>query len=160
VSSLYIWRVGTSNAAGGEAVVTAPRLGSTRDLRGRGLRGPVWLTGPLSPRAAELRPTRREVFDELVLSAVDRLTARVGDALASVEFGSEDVPALSDDWTEPVPLGSLVPASADRPVRIVVFRRPVEMRAKSPAERSLLVHTQLTEHVAALLGCDPADLDD
>jgi hypothetical protein len=149
----------TFNTAGAEVVIPAPRLGSTRDRRGRGLRGPVWLVGPLSPRAAQLRATRREEFDELVLSAVDRLKSRVGDALASVEFGTEDVPTLSDDWTEPVPLGSLVPASADRPVRIVMFRRPVEMRAKSPAERGVLVHTQLIEHVATLLGCDPADLD-
>jgi hypothetical protein len=84
----------------------------------------------------------------------------VGDALASVEFGTEDVPSLPDDWTGPVPLASLVPPSADRPVRIVVFRRPVDMRATSPAERSLIVRAQLTEQVAAFLGCNPADLDD
>jgi Zincin-like metallopeptidase len=130
------------------------------------VRGPLWLPGPLSPQAAQLRPTRRDQFDEIVLFEVDRLTGRVGNALGSVEFGTEDVPHLTDDWTAPVPLGSLVPArqsTTSRPgtsARIVLFRRPIEMRAKTPAERSLLVHAQLVEHVAAYLGCDPADLDE
>jgi len=140
--------------------VAGRRVGSSRERRGRGLRGPVWLAGPLSPRAAELRPTRRDEFDDLVLAVVDRLTDRVGDALSSVEFGTEDVPQLSDDWTEPAPLGSLSPATAGTPARIVVFRRPVEMRAQTEAERTLLVHQEVLEHAAAFLGCDPADLDD
>jgi Zincin-like metallopeptidase len=101
-----------------------------------------------------------------VLSEVDRLTTRVGDPLASVEFGTEDVPQLSDEWTGPAPLGSLVaarpgtPSRPGTPTRIVVFRRPVEMRAKTTTERSLLVHAELLEHVAAFLGCDPADIDE
>jgi hypothetical protein len=126
----------------------------------------LWLSGPLSPRATELRPTRRDEFDELVLSEVERLTTRVGDPLGSVEFGTEDLPQLSDEWTGPVPLGSLVPARTGTssrpgtPARIVIFRRPVETRAKTTPERSLLVRAQLVEYVAAFLGCDPADIDD
>lgn len=118
------------------------------------------LPGPLTPRTAELRPTRRDRFDALVLATVDSLTARVGEALDSVEFGTEDVPHLSDEWSEPVPLGSLVPASADLPARVVLFRRPIEMRARTEAERALVVREQLVEHVAALLGRDPSEFDD
>lgn len=139
---------------------TGPRSGSTRDRHGRGQRGLVWLPGPLSPRAAELLPTKRDEFDDLVLALVDRLTERLGDELGAVEFGTEDVPSLSSDWTEPVPMASLLPPGPDRPARIVVFRRPVEVRARSSMERASLVHEQLLQHVGALLGRDPAELDD
>lgn len=122
------------------------------------MRGVMWLPGPLSPRAAELLPTRRDDFDDLVLSLVDRLSARLGHDLDDVEFGTEDVPALSDDWTEPVPLGSHVPGTSGSPARVVLFRRPIEARAKTRPERVLLVHAQLVDQVSALLGCDPDDL--
>lgn len=135
------------------------RAGGPRDLRGRGLRGPVSLPGPISPRAAELRPTRRDEFDELVLAVVDRLTDRVGDALAEVEFGTEEVPP-PNDLAESSPLSALLPASSVTPTRIVVFRRPIEMRAKTPGERTSLVQAQLVDRVATFLSCDPADLDE
>ncbi len=139
---------------------TGPRNGSARDRHGRGRRGPVWLPGPLSPRAGELLPTKRDEFDDLVLALVGQLTERLGDELSAVEFGTEDVPSLSPDWAEPVPMASLLPPGPDRPARIVVFRRPVEVRAKSSMERTLLVHEQLLQHVGALLGRDPTELDD
>lgn len=139
-------------------VVAERRPGRPRDRRGRGVRGVLWLPGPLSPRAAELLPTRRDEFDELVLSLVDRLSARLGHDLDDVVFGTEDVPPVSDDWTEPVPLGSHVRGTSDLPARVVLFRRPIDARAKTRPERVLLMHAQLVEQVSALLGRDPDDL--
>jgi hypothetical protein len=123
------------------------------------VRGPIWLPGPLSPRAEELLSTRREEFDGLVSSLVDRIADRLDGELTEVEFGTENVPHVADDWTEPVPLGSVLPATSDSPARIVVFRRPIEVRAKTRAERLLLVHQQLVASVAELLGRDPAEFD-
>jgi hypothetical protein len=140
--------------------VVHKRIGGSRERHGRGLRGPVALPGPLSPRGLAVGRSRRDDFDDLVLLLVDRLASRWEKELAGVEFGTEDAPQIPDDWTsERVPFGSLVPAGSRRPARIVVFRRPIEMRAKTRPERTALVHEVLVEHIAALLGRDPAEVD-
>ena len=58
-----------------------------------------------------------------------------------------------------VPFGSLVRGGPNRRTRIVLFRRPVELRARSRLERAALVNEVLVEHVADLLGRDPSDID-
>jgi Zincin-like metallopeptidase len=135
-----------------------PRGGPVRDRRGRGARGPLVLPGPLS--RGWTAETPRDEFDDLVLQLVERLVRRWPTELADVEFGTEDVPELPSDWRdEPAPLGAVTPARPDAAARIVVFRRPVELRAKTVAEQSALVHEILVEHVAELLGRDPEDID-
>jgi hypothetical protein len=95
-----------------------------------------------------------------VLSVVDRLTERWKAELGDVEFGTEDVPQLPPDWTdEPIPFGSLIRATPTSPARIVVFRRPIEMRAGSRRELSALVREVVVEHLADLLGRDPDEID-
>ncbi len=107
-----------------------------------------------------MRPTRRDDFDELVLSLVERLSARWRAELAEVEFGTEDVPQIPLDWTdEPVPFGSLVRAAGRAPTRVVLFRRPIELRAKTRLERTALVNEVLVEHIADFLGRDPSEID-
>lgn len=140
--------------------VVGRREGSARDTRGRGLRGPLALPGPLSPQAPAVRPSRRDEFDDLVLSLVDRLSGRWRAELGLVEFGTEDVPQLPDDWTdEPVPFGSLIRGGPTGPHRIVLFRRPIELRAKTRLERAALVNEVLVEHIADLLGRDASEID-
>ena len=140
--------------------VVGSREGPPRDRRGRGLRGPLALPGPLSPRSPAVRPTPRDEFDDLVLSLVERLSSRWKTELAQVEFGTEDVPQLPDDWTdEPVPFGSLIRGGPSGPHRIVLFRRPIELRATSRLDRAALVNEVLVEHIADLLGRDPSDID-
>lgn len=107
-----------------------------------------------------MRADDREQFDELVLSLVDRLAKRLEVELRDVQFGTEDVPQLPSGWTgEPVPLGSLVRPTGGSPARIVVFRRPVELRAATRLERTALVNEVLVEHVAELLGRHPDEID-
>lgn len=140
--------------------VVGQREGSARNRRGRGFRGPLALPGPLSPLAPPVRPSRRDEFDDLVLSLVDRLSGRWRAELGLVEFGTEDVPQLPDDWTdEPVPFGSLIRGGPAGPHRIVLFRRPIELRAKTRLERAALVNEVLVEHIADLLGRDPSEID-
>lgn len=103
--------------------------------------------------------SRRVQFDEIVLRQVDRHLERWGRDLAEVEFGIEDVPDIPPDWgDEPVPFGALTPAKAGAPSRIVIFRRPVEMRAKTRLEQTALVEEVLIEHIAALLGKEPGEI--
>jgi zinicin-like metallopeptidase len=144
----------------GQLPVVGRRKGSPRGRHGRGPRGPLALPGPLNPAGARGWRSRREEFDDLVLSLVDRYVPRWESELGDVEFGTEDIPQISEDWAdEPVPFGALVPPRPGAPARIVLFRRPIEMRAKTRAERTALVNEVLVEHIAQLLGRDPAEID-
>ncbi|MEU3184253.1 metallopeptidase family protein [Streptomyces sp. NPDC006923] len=120
-----------------------------RDRHGRGMRGPV------APPQVPLSASRSETFRDLVADSVDRLERR-WPQLAEVEFLVMDVPTAQD---ESVPLGSSVPAGKERPARIVVYRRPVEIRTKSRDDRAMLVHEIVVEQVAELLGLAPESVD-
>jgi len=130
---------------------------STRDRRGRGLRGPEIV--PLDPGTPE-RPTRRERFDQLVLDLVADLDARWHDRLGLVEYAVEDTPLIPDDWGDgTVPLSSLIRGTGAQATRLVVFRRPIEHRARTRGDLEALVLTVLVEQVAELLGLPPEDVD-
>jgi hypothetical protein len=139
--------------------VVPVRVGAPRDRHGRGPRGPFTLAGPLTETGPRVE-TRRDRFDGLVLALVDRHLRRWGDELGDVEFGTEDVPELPEDWEdEPVPFGALTKPRPGEPGRIVVFRRPVEMRAKTRLEQLALVNEVLVEHIADLLGRQPGEIE-
>lgn len=128
-----------------------------RDRHGRGMRGPV------APPQVPLSASRSELFGDLVRDSVERLERR-WPQLAEVEFLVGDVPGPpggpDGGWNdEAVPLGGLQEARDGRPARIVVFRRPVEIRTKSRDEKALLVHEVVVEQVAELLGLSPETVD-
>jgi predicted Zn-dependent protease with MMP-like domain len=104
--------------------------------------------------------TRAEQFDELVLDAVERLERR-WPQLAEIELAVEEVPpADADRWSdEVVPLGRLILERRNEPVRIVVYRRPVEARAAGRPELADLVYEVVVEQVAELLGLDEDEVD-
>jgi hypothetical protein len=119
------------------------------------------MRGPIAPPQVPLSLSRSDAFDDLVRDAADRLERR-WPQLADVEFAVQEVPWPQDGpaaQDEPVPLGRLIGAGKDRPSRIVVYRRPVEIRAKSRDERALLVHEIVVEQVAELLGLSPENVD-
>src|SRR5690348_1347676 len=108
--------------------------------------------------------TRAELFDELVLDAVESLEQRFAKELAGVEFAVEDVPpelnVYDSDVLEDgeVPLARLLPGRPGRqelPPRIVLYRRPLEFRAMDREDLADLVHDVIIEQVANLLGVDP-----
>lgn len=123
------------------------------------------MRGPVAPPQVPLSATRAETFRDLVQDSVERLERR-WPQLAEVDFLVLDVPRTStpddpDEWrdSESVPLGSAVAAAKDRAARIVVYRRPVEIRTKNRDERALLVHEVVVEQVAELLGLAPESVD-
>jgi predicted Zn-dependent protease with MMP-like domain len=104
--------------------------------------------------------SRKADFDALVLSVVEDLEERWHDELGLVEFAVEEAPMVPDDWDAPtVPLASLVPGTGARPTRLVVFRRPIELRTETRADLSALVHTVVVEQVSELLGRPPEEVD-
>jgi predicted Zn-dependent protease with MMP-like domain len=134
-----------------------------RDRHGRGLRGPLY---PASLPAAS---SRAEKFDALVLDALEPIEARWRHELTKLDVAVDEVPEVRPDGRTPaegmlhdgsVPLSRLVPAGVDRTglptrARIVLYRRPLEARAKDPAELAELVHDVLVEQVAGYLGVEP-----
>nr|WP_203904482.1 metallopeptidase family protein [Virgisporangium aliadipatigenens] len=134
-----------------------------RDRHGRGMRG------RLVPASVPMARTRAEIFDDLVLDAVEELERRFAGELAGVEFAVEDVPpdlnVYDSDVLEDgeVPLARLLPGRPGRqalPPRIVLYRRPLELRAADRDDLADLVHDVIVEQVANLLGVSPDDLDE
>ncbi|WP_091031686.1 metallopeptidase family protein [Glycomyces harbinensis] len=140
-----------------------------RDRHGRGMRG------PLAPSALPLRRTAVEEFDALVMDSVVVLERRLTEALGSkftdlrhIEFAVDEVPPDSQDYDADivedrgVPLSKLYPAQpgtvAAAP-RIVLYRRPIELRAESKGEAESLVRSVLAEQLASLLNLPPDDLE-
>jgi predicted Zn-dependent protease with MMP-like domain len=120
-----------------------------RDRHGRGLRG------ALAPQAVPVGRTRAERFDDLVVEAFGQVTERWAVQLAGVEVVVEDVPP-SDG---PVLLGRTEPASRRRAAQLVLYRRPIEARARESLERGDLVHHVVVGLVADLLGLTPEQID-
>lgn len=138
-----------------------PRI-RRRDRRGRGVRG------PLMPANAPFALTRAQRFDGLVREEVGRLARRWGRELAGVEFLVEEVPRTDPLPGDPVPLSRTYPPGAGRPHRIVLYRRPIEIRAGAMGgtwrgldehELARLVRDVLVEAVADLLGLSPESVD-
>jgi hypothetical protein len=122
----------------------------------------------LAPAEVPLHRTRGEVFDDLVLDAVEDLERNWAAEIGEVEFAVQEVPeaAAAEDERDTisdrgVPLAQLFREGVDgsgRPM-IVVFRRPVEARAARIDERADLVFTIVAELVAELLGRDIDEID-
>lgn len=141
-----------------------------RDRHGRGLRGPLYPPGVPAARS------RAERFDALVLEALEPIEARWRSELTMLDVAVDEVPELGaaggpethlgDDVVadRDVPLARLVPAGVDRRgvptrARIVLYRRPLEARAKDSIDLADLVHDVLIEQVAHYLGIDPDAID-
>ncbi|MFE0422468.1 metallopeptidase family protein [Streptomyces sp. NPDC058953] len=125
-----------------------------RDRHGRGMRGPI------APPQVPLSVSRADSFRDLVRDSVERLERRLPQ-LADVDFLVLEVPAPApaDELSPVVPLGGTIPAGKGMPARVVVYRRPVEIRTKNREERALLVHEVVVEQVAELLGLAPESVD-
>ncbi|MEU9122072.1 metallopeptidase family protein [Streptomyces sp. NPDC048506] len=123
------------------------------------------MRGPIAPPQVPLSVTRADAFVDLVYDSRDRLERR-WPQLGQVDFMVVEVPGFGpDDGPEvvvdegTVPLGRVLPATGGHRDRIVIYRRPVEIRTKSRDERALLVHEVVVEQVAELLGLAPESVD-
>lgn len=121
------------------------------------------MRGPIAPPQVPLAASRADVFADLVQDSVERLERR-WPQLADIDFLVLEVPRLQDrhsgSWDdEAVPLGGIIPAREGRRARVVVYRRPVEIRTKGRDERAALVHEVVVEQVAELLGLTPETVD-
>ncbi|REK86039.1 hypothetical protein DY245_34780 [Streptomyces inhibens] len=123
------------------------------------------MRGPIAPPQVPLSVTRADAFVDLVYDSRDRLERR-WPQLSQVDFLIFEVPGFGPDDgpdaavdEETVPLGRVLPAAGGHRDRIVIYRRPVEIRTKTRDERALLVHEVVVEQVAELLGLAPESVD-
>lgn len=131
-----------------------------RDRHGRGARG------PLAPPHVPLVESPSHRFDGMVLDAIEHVEPRWRDELAGVEFAVEDVPGPAEHRSVAeeiesagVPLARLLRGEAGRPPRIVVYRRPLELRARDREDLEDLIHDIVVEQIAHFLGLDPGVVD-
>lgn len=124
------------------------------------MRGPLAVRGPLAPQGVPVARSRSQRFDDLVLDAIERIERRYAAELADVEFAVEDVPDLDRLEPEPdgIPLGAVL-AGPGRPTRIVIYRRPIELRTIDDGELADFVRDVVVEHVGELLGVAPEEID-
>jgi len=139
-----------------------------RDRHGRGLRS------PLLPAELPAARSRAEQFDQVVLAAVAAVESRWPQKLADVEFAVDEVPSVDPDELTPgpevildggVPLARFLTAGVDRAgrptkARVVVYRRPLEIRAADSGDLEDLVEEVLVEQVTAVLGEQDEDTPD
>lgn len=129
------------------------------------------------PATTPAARSRAERFDALVLEAFEPIEDRFSDQLSHLDVAVDDVPDV--EVTTPdavvwgpevvqdgnVPLARLVPAGVDgrglpTRARIVLYRRPLEVRARDGADLADLLHDVLLEQVADYLGIDPDSIAD
>ncbi len=116
-----------------------------------------------------LSRTRSESFDELVLDAVEDVEDALRDdpdlaaRVTAVELGVEEVPpedvlAAAEAGRE-LPLARGEADAGGTATRLIVYRRPVELRAVDPDERARLVHEVVVDALADLLAVPVERLD-
>ena len=123
------------------------------------------MRGPLLPPTVPGWRSRAERFDMAVLEVYEPIERRWQDRLTTLDVAVDEIPRLSPrdpesvQWPPevvadgPIALARLIPAGVDvrgnaTRARIVLFRKPIERRAKDIAELAELLHEVLVAQVA------------
>ena len=134
------------------------------------------MRGPLLPPTVPGWRTRAERFDMAVLEAYEPLERRWRQRLSGLDIAVDEIPRIQPRdpdavaWPPevvadgPVPLARLIPAGVDvrgaaTRARIVLFRKPIERRAKDSDDLADLLHEILVAQVATYLGVEPSVID-
>jgi predicted Zn-dependent protease with MMP-like domain len=134
------------------------------------------MRGPLLPPTVPGWRSRAERFDMAVLEAYEPIERRWHDRLTDLDVAVDEIPRIaprdpeSVQWPPevvadgPIALARLIPAGVDvrgnaTRARIVLFRKPIERRAKDSVDLTDLLHEILVAQVATYLGVDPSIID-
>ncbi len=111
-----------------------------------------------------------------VLEAYEPIERRWHDRLTALDIAVDEIPRISPRDPDnvqfppeiiadgPIALARLIPAGVDvrgnsTRARIVVFRKPIERRAKDALDLGDLLHDILVAQVATYLGVEPSVID-
>ena len=138
------------------------RMPRSRDRHGRGIRGPLVLPSPWSPRPPRLgRPSRTEYFNQCVTDSISEIAEFNPRALDGVIVGVEEVPGFRTPGTgDRVPMSAALEGDGPRPAQIVIYERPLEHRASDRQQLARLVHRTIVEQLSALTGLPMEALTD
>jgi predicted Zn-dependent protease with MMP-like domain len=120
----------------------------------------------LAPAGVPIVTSASDRFDRIASEAVAHVEHRWRDQLADVEFAVDlvptidpDVPVTDEIESAGVPLARIFPASAATRTHIVLYRKPLELRALDLTDLEDLVHDVVVQVVADFLGLDPDVVD-
>lgn len=133
-----------------------------RDRHNRGMRGRLAWPNPYTgaPVPLRSRQTKAQFFVMCVHDALAQIQEHCPQALASMDVGIEDVPDVAVGWTQDrVPLAAAVSALPDRNGQVVVFRRPLERRARTRQGLRILVFRTIVEQLSEATGIPVDDID-
>jgi predicted Zn-dependent protease with MMP-like domain len=108
-------------------------------------------------------------FDRIASEAVEHVEHRWRDQLAEVDFAVDLVPAVETDSTQApaegviesagVRLAQILPGPPRGRTHIVLYRKPIELRAHNLEDLEDLVHDVVVQVVANYLGLEPDVVD-
>jgi predicted Zn-dependent protease with MMP-like domain len=134
------------------------------------------MRGPLLPTTVPGWRSRAERFDMAVLEAYEPIERRWESRLTDLDVAVDEIPRIfprdpaSVQWPPevvadgPVALARLIPAGVDvrgepTRARILLFRKPIERRAKDSTDLEDLLREILVAQVATYLGVEPSVID-
>ncbi len=134
------------------------------------------MRGSLLPPTVPGWRSRSEKFDMAVLEAYEPIERRWHERVSTLDVAVDEIPRISPkdpdsvQWPPevvadgPIALARLIPAGVDirgnpTRARIVLFRKPIERRAKDTDELADLLHEVLVAQVATYLGVEPSVID-
>jgi predicted Zn-dependent protease with MMP-like domain len=134
-----------------------------RDRHGRGIRG------RLVPPGVPISASPADRFDRIASEAVEHVEHRWHDQLADVEFAVDLVPGTEVAASHPamdgaiesagVLLAAILPGTGRTPTHIVLYRKPIELRARDVQDLEDLVHDVVVQVIANYLGLEPDIVD-
>jgi predicted Zn-dependent protease with MMP-like domain len=108
-------------------------------------------------------------FDRIASEAVEHVEHRWRTELAEVEFAVDLVPSHDLDSEPPavngaiesggVLLAAIIPAHGRDKAHIVLYRKPIELRARDVEDLEDLVHDIVVHVIANYLGMEPETVD-
>ncbi|WP_395307751.1 metallopeptidase family protein [Mycobacterium sp. AMU20-3851] len=134
------------------------------------------MRGSLLPPTVPGWRSRSERFDMAVLEAYEPIERQWHQRVSNLDVAVDEIPRISPkdpdsvQWPPevvadgPIALARLIPAGVDvrgnpTRARIVLFRKPIERRAKDTDELADLLHEVLVAQVATYLGVEPSVID-
>jgi predicted Zn-dependent protease with MMP-like domain len=123
----------------------------------------------LAPRRVPLASSPADRFDRLASEAVEHVEHRWREQLAGVEFAVDLVPSTDLDPANPamdgaiesggVLLAQILPGKGRTPTHIVLYRKPIELRARGIEDLEDLLHDIVVQVIANYLGLEPEVVD-
>lgn len=133
-----------------------------RDRHARGFRGRIALPNPYTgaPVPVGGGQSPAQFFAVCVHDALAQITDHCPRALASMDVGVEDVPSSFPAWApHRVPLAAAASATVSTNGQVVLYRRPLERRARTRPGLRILVFRTLVEQLSEATGIPTDEID-